>query len=178
MSLVASLAGTAFCLVGPIVGIVFGHLARSRVKRSGDDGSGLALAGLIVGYVQVALLAGVVVILVLVFTLSSTDASPTAQRLGHQIQVVADEQAVSPRRGDVIRLAMRSAGLDGAQVDVGASGEAADAATDADLAASGWRLQVHTGVRAYACLTVPATTASPPSVDEGHCPYFVPDPTL
>jgi len=44
-SLVASLVGVFVCFLGPIAGIVFGHIARSRIKRSGAKGSGLALAG-------------------------------------------------------------------------------------------------------------------------------------
>lgn len=33
------------------LGIVFGHIARSQIKRTGEEGDGLALAGLIIGYV-------------------------------------------------------------------------------------------------------------------------------
>src|SRR5882672_9033516 len=53
VSLVAALAGWVLCFVGPIVAIVFGHIARSRIKRSGAKGSGLALAGLILGYLEI-----------------------------------------------------------------------------------------------------------------------------
>jgi hypothetical protein len=42
-SLVASL------LVAPL-GIVFGHISLSQIKRSGEDGKGLAIAGLVIGY--------------------------------------------------------------------------------------------------------------------------------
>jgi peptidyl-prolyl cis-trans isomerase B (cyclophilin B) len=40
---------TAFVLAP--MGIVFGHIALSQIKRSGEDGRGLAIAGLVVGYV-------------------------------------------------------------------------------------------------------------------------------
>ena len=33
------------------LGIVFGHLSLSQIRRSGEDGRGLALAGLVIGYV-------------------------------------------------------------------------------------------------------------------------------
>lgn len=36
------------------VGIVLGHVARGQIKRSGEDGKGLATAALIIGYRQVA----------------------------------------------------------------------------------------------------------------------------
>jgi len=45
------------------LGIVFGHLSLSQIRRSGEDGRGLAIAGLVIGYVVtiatiVAVLAG------------------------------------------------------------------------------------------------------------------------
>lgn len=47
------------------LGIVFGHLSLSQIKRTGEDGRGLALAGLIIGYVMTALTVIVVVFSVL-----------------------------------------------------------------------------------------------------------------
>ena len=62
---VASLAcGLAQLVFGPaaaIPAIVFGHMARHQIKRSGEQGAGLALAGLIFGWVAVIL--GVLLIL-------------------------------------------------------------------------------------------------------------------
>jgi hypothetical protein len=40
--------------IGSLLAIIFGHVARSQVRRSGQSGSGLALAGLILGYVGLA----------------------------------------------------------------------------------------------------------------------------
>ena len=40
-------------LVAPL-GVIFGFVARSQIKRTGESGSGLALAGIIVGLVVVA----------------------------------------------------------------------------------------------------------------------------
>ncbi|OYD67302.1 DUF4190 domain-containing protein [Rhodococcus sp. OK302] len=37
-------------LLAPL-GIVFGHIARSQIKKTGEQGDGLALAGLILGYI-------------------------------------------------------------------------------------------------------------------------------
>jgi hypothetical protein len=52
-SLVCSLVGFVACGVPAILGVVFGHVARGQIQRSGgrEDGEGMALAGLIVGYV-------------------------------------------------------------------------------------------------------------------------------
>ncbi|MBG6084421.1 DUF4190 domain-containing protein [Zhihengliuella flava] len=35
-----------------VVGIVFGHLARKQIRETGEAGDGLAIAGLIIGYVH------------------------------------------------------------------------------------------------------------------------------
>lgn len=49
VSLVTSILGLG------IVGIITGHMARSQIRRNGQGGAGLALAGLIIGYVVTAL---------------------------------------------------------------------------------------------------------------------------
>ena len=38
-----------------IVGAILGHVARGRIRRTGADGDGMALAGIIVGWVATAL---------------------------------------------------------------------------------------------------------------------------
>jgi len=56
---IASLTcGIAQFMLGPlptIPAIVFGHVARHQIKRSGEDGAGLALAGLILGWAAIVL---------------------------------------------------------------------------------------------------------------------------
>lgn len=42
-------------LGGGIFAIVFGHVARSQIRLSGDGGSGMATAGLVIGYVSIVL---------------------------------------------------------------------------------------------------------------------------
>ncbi|MST32241.1 DUF4190 domain-containing protein [Acidimicrobiaceae bacterium USS-CC1] len=39
-------------IVGAILGIVFGFVARSRIRMSGERGAGLAMAGIVVGTVM------------------------------------------------------------------------------------------------------------------------------
>ena len=56
---IASLAcGLAQFMVGPLAtipAIVLGYMARSQIKRTGEQGAGLALAGLILGWAVVML---------------------------------------------------------------------------------------------------------------------------
>ncbi|MCV7168723.1 peptidylprolyl isomerase [Mycobacterium manitobense] len=47
------------------LGIIFGHISLAQIKRTGEDGRGLALTGLIVGYVATALSIVFLVLMVL-----------------------------------------------------------------------------------------------------------------
>jgi hypothetical protein len=47
-----------------IVGAILGHVARARLKRNGREGSGLALAGIIVGWSLAVLSVAILVVLV------------------------------------------------------------------------------------------------------------------
>jgi len=64
-SLVCSILGLC-CGVGGVLGVIFGFVARGQIKRSGgaQQGSGLALAGIIVGFIVIALAAvGLLIVL-------------------------------------------------------------------------------------------------------------------
>lgn len=50
-------------LIAPL-GIVFGHISLSQLKRSGEEGRGLAIAGLVIGYVMTAFIVIAIVITV------------------------------------------------------------------------------------------------------------------
>ena len=69
---IASLAcGLAQFVFGPLAiipAIVFGHVARHQIKRTGEQGAGLALAGLILGWATVLL--GIVLIVVVGLAMS------------------------------------------------------------------------------------------------------------
>lgn len=70
-SLVCSLLGLS------LVGVILGHLGLSEIKRSNGlmEGRGLALAGLIVGYVEIAI--GVAIILFIIIGALVFRAAPT-----------------------------------------------------------------------------------------------------
>ena len=61
-SLACGLAQFAFGPLATIPAIMCGYMARSQIKRTGEQGAGLALAGLILGWVAVIL--GIVVIVI------------------------------------------------------------------------------------------------------------------
>lgn len=56
VALVAGVAGlTVIPFVSSIVAVVTGHMARKELRRTGEQGDGLALAGLITGYIGIGL---------------------------------------------------------------------------------------------------------------------------
>lgn len=70
LAIVSLVAGIVSYMLVPIVGaiaaVVTGHIARSQIRQTGEGGSGLALAGLILGYVHLVLVALVTAIVLIV----------------------------------------------------------------------------------------------------------------
>lgn len=70
VSLVAGILGWVVApVVAALVAVVCGHLARSEIRREPGrlDGDGLAVAGLVLGYANLALAAAVLLMVVLFF---------------------------------------------------------------------------------------------------------------
>lgn len=59
-SLVCSLFGW-ICIIGGILGIIFGFMALGQIRQSGQGGRGMAIAGIVIGVIVTALviLAGI-----------------------------------------------------------------------------------------------------------------------
>jgi hypothetical protein len=53
LAIVSMVCGLVALVLGPlaILAIVFGHIARGQISRTGEGGRGMATAGLILGYV-------------------------------------------------------------------------------------------------------------------------------
>ncbi|GIH26371.1 hypothetical protein Aph01nite_46810 [Acrocarpospora phusangensis] len=54
-SLVMGIVGLLLCGVTSILGAIFGHIAMARIKESGEEGRGMAVAGLVTSYITIAL---------------------------------------------------------------------------------------------------------------------------
>lgn len=75
-SLVVSIISvTAFCGLTGIVGAILGHVARKQIRERNQGGAGMALAGIIIGWIGVALI--VVFALVMIVAIASEDSSTT-----------------------------------------------------------------------------------------------------
>jgi hypothetical protein len=48
--------------VGSILALIFGYVARDQIKRNGQQGDGMAVAGIVLGWVGIGILAAVLII--------------------------------------------------------------------------------------------------------------------
>jgi hypothetical protein len=69
LAVVSMVLGIASFFILPVVGaiaaVITGHMARGQIRQTGEGGSGMALAGLILGYVHLALaVIGIVVVVI------------------------------------------------------------------------------------------------------------------
>ncbi len=75
VSLVLAILGLTFLpLIASICAVVCGHISRGQIKRTGEGGSGFATAGLIVGYVSIALFV-IVVGAIIIFAVAAANSS-------------------------------------------------------------------------------------------------------
>ncbi|NCT92351.1 DUF4190 domain-containing protein [Cellulomonas sp. APG4] len=78
VSMVLGIAGlTVFPLVGSIVAVILGRSARTQMAQSGEGGQGMATAGIVTGWVGIAL-AGVAVLAFIAFFLFAVVLSASA----------------------------------------------------------------------------------------------------
>ena len=76
-SLICSIAGWFLIpLIGGVLGVIFGHIARREIRRSEGwkSGDGLALSGLIIGYIHIALAILAAIFIVLLAIAFASDA--------------------------------------------------------------------------------------------------------
>lgn len=56
--------------------VVFGHLARRRIRQTGEAGGGMALAGMILGYIGLAALVVIIIVIAAVASSHSPSTGP------------------------------------------------------------------------------------------------------
>lgn len=77
LAVVSLVLGIASYFVVPVVGaiaaVITGHIARGQIRQTGEGGAGMALAGLILGYVHLALVViGIVIAVIVVVIIGAT----------------------------------------------------------------------------------------------------------
>ena len=79
MAVVALISGicgaTVVPFIGSIVAIITGHMARKQIATTGEQGSGMAVAGLVLGYVVVGLTVLGILFAVLILGLRASSSS-------------------------------------------------------------------------------------------------------
>jgi hypothetical protein len=53
-ALIMGIIGLLFCGVTGVLGAIFGHVALAQIKRTSEEGRGMAIAGLVLSYVAIA----------------------------------------------------------------------------------------------------------------------------
>jgi hypothetical protein len=78
-SLVSSLLGW-LCVIGPVLGLIFGFISLNQIKQSGQSGRGLALAGIIIGALVIvgSIIYGIIAVIAASNTQSTTSGAPAA----------------------------------------------------------------------------------------------------
>lgn len=72
-SMISGIAGfVMFPVIGSILAVVFGHVARREILQTGRPGNGMALAGLILGYIGIGFLVAIIALVVLGSIASAT----------------------------------------------------------------------------------------------------------
>lgn len=67
-ALIMGIAGLFFCGLTSIVGVVLGHISLGQIKRTGEEGRGMAIAGLVLSYFGILCWLLVVVVFVMLGT--------------------------------------------------------------------------------------------------------------
>jgi len=53
--------------IGGLLAVVLGHIARGQIRRTGESGGGMAMAGLVLGYIHLVAVALITIFWIAVF---------------------------------------------------------------------------------------------------------------
>jgi hypothetical protein len=91
-SLVSALAGL-LCMIGSVLGVIFGIIALNQIKNTGQAGRGMALAGLIVGGITTAF--AVVLFFIVIIVGNKSEHERTYDSGAPAVLISVEHQAVS-----------------------------------------------------------------------------------
>ena len=91
-SLVSALAGL-LCMIGSVLGVIFGIIALNQIKSTGQPGRGMALAGLIIGGITTAF--AVVLFFIVIIVGNNTEHERTYDSSAPAVVTSVAHQAIS-----------------------------------------------------------------------------------
>ena len=78
VALVAGICGfTVVPFIGSIVAVITGHMARKQIRQTGEGGDGMAVAGLVMGWIVIALTVLGTIAFFLILALAASTSSGT-----------------------------------------------------------------------------------------------------
>ena len=168
-------------VIGAIVAVVTGHISRSQIKRTNEQGSGMAVAGLILGYIGIAFTV-LVVAGGLVFILGfSGEVAQHAVRddardfANAVVRSELFEHRTTPRDPQFLTATfLRETATNGCCTDVDitlADGTPITSSTRADWIRNEWRMEFRRSIfhERRACFTVPASDSDVVRIVDGAC---------
>jgi len=169
----------AFALA--VAAIVTGHVARHQIRQTGEGGSGIALAGLIAGYVglvlYILLAIGIVLFLLLgTPVIAQHVVRDNARHFTTNLVNDAASRSTSPRDVQLIRsrylveVSSSNGCCDANEIHL-ADGTSVLRATGMDFVRNQWQLEFSKSIvyERHACVTIPSATTSPIVVRDGRC---------
>jgi hypothetical protein len=66
-----------------LVAVITGHMARRQIRQTGEQGMGMATAGMIIGYVHITLLVLLVIAIILIFVVGIAILGISSRSTGH-----------------------------------------------------------------------------------------------
>ena len=72
-SMIVSIVSVAMCPLIGIVGAIMGHKAKGQIRQTGEDGDGMATAGIIVGWIVFGLFVAVIVVYAVVIAIAAAN---------------------------------------------------------------------------------------------------------
>ncbi len=81
-SLVCGIGQVFFWFLAAIPAVVLGHMARRQIRQTGEDGAGMALAGLILGWIGIVATVLFVAVIVAAVAVTSTHGGPVVRQPG------------------------------------------------------------------------------------------------
>jgi hypothetical protein len=182
VSLVFGCAQFVFCpVIGAIVAVVTGHISRGQIKRTNEQGAGMALTGLILGYIGIVftllLVAGG---LVFVFGFSGEVAQHVVRDDAHDFgnavvrSQIFEQRATARDPKFLTATYLRETATNGCCTDDDitlADGTPITSATRADWVRNEWRMEFRRSIvhERRACFTVPKNRTDVVRVVDGAC---------